>query len=258
MFVLKILLNTGREVVKMIWNAASTTIIAPRNIQNSRDKRISFFFSENFFAFFAEIHGVRNYDKRRDELLEFTRLIDFRKRFAGNLSGGMKQKLALACTLIHTPDIIFLDEPTTGVDPVSRRDFWKILSNLLKQNITIVLTTPYLDEAERCHRVGLISNGTVMNVDTPQNLKILLKCQIFEIVPSNTRKASKILSEFDDFQDIQTFGDRLNIILHKENLNISDIENILMKNGIKIISSRIISPSLENIFIALINKKCAE
>ncbi|KAF0146874.1 MAG: ABC-type transport system ATPase component, partial [Ignavibacteria bacterium] len=103
--------------------------------------------------FFADIHGVKHFEERRDELLEFTRLTPFRDRLADKLSGGMKQKLALACTLIHKPKIIFLDEPTTGVDPVSRRDFWKILSNLLKEGITIFMSTPYLDEAERCNRV---------------------------------------------------------------------------------------------------------
>ena len=109
--------------------------------------------------FFAEINKVYDFKKQRDELLEFTRLTPFRDRLAANLSGGMKQKLALACTLIHTPKIIFLDEPTTGVDPVSRRDFWKILQSLLRGGTTIVMSTPYLDEAERCSRVALMNQG---------------------------------------------------------------------------------------------------
>ena len=125
--------------------------------------------------FFAEINGVYNFAQRRDELLEFTRLTPFRRRLAEQLSGGMKQKLALACTLIHTPKIIFLDEPTTGVDPVSRREFWKILSSLLKSNITIIMSTPYLDEAERCTRVGLLNKGSLMVVDSPSNVKKLMK-----------------------------------------------------------------------------------
>src|SRR5690606_25426370 len=107
--------------------------------------------------FFARIHGVNDFRKRREQLLEFTRLAQFRDRLADKLSGGMKQKLALACTLIHTPDIIFLDEPTTGVDPVTRRDFWKLLAELMSEGTTILLTTPYLDEAERCTRVALMS-----------------------------------------------------------------------------------------------------
>src|SRR5436190_18513648 len=106
-------------------------------------------------AFFAEIHGVRDFAARRDRLLELTQLAPFRTRLAERLSGGMKQKLALACTLVHEPDVIVLDEPTTGVDPVSRREFWKLLSEFLSQGITIVMATPYLDEAERCSRVAL-------------------------------------------------------------------------------------------------------
>ena len=104
--------------------------------------------------FFAELHGVREFRSRRDELLEFTRLKPFRARLAQALSGGMKKKLALACTLIHTPALIFLDEPSTGVDPVSRREFWTILSQVREQGVTVFMTTPYLDEAERCHRIA--------------------------------------------------------------------------------------------------------
>ncbi len=125
--------------------------------------------------FFAEIHRVRDFRKRREELLEFTRLTPFRDRLAERLSGGMRQKLALACTLVHTPRLIFLDEPTTGVDPVSRRDFWKILSALLKTGITIVMSTPYLDEAERSSRVGLIAGGRLVAADTPQAVKALMR-----------------------------------------------------------------------------------
>ncbi|MCB0750835.1 MAG: ABC transporter ATP-binding protein, partial [Ignavibacteriae bacterium] len=130
--------------------------------------------------FFAEIHNVKNYKERRNELLTFTRLIDFRDRQAGRLSGGMKQKLALACSLIHKPKILFLDEPTTGVDPVSRRDFWKILSNLAKEEITIFMTTPYLDEAERCNRVALMNKGEIIAVDTPNNIKESIGKKVIE------------------------------------------------------------------------------
>ena len=122
--------------------------------------------------FFADIHDVKDYKTRRDELLEFTRLSPFRNRLAENLSGGMKQKLALACALIHKPQIIFLDEPTTGVDPVSRRDFWKILSSLLKEGITIFMSTPYLDEAERCNRVAMMNKGEIIARHTRNNYKL--------------------------------------------------------------------------------------
>ena len=143
--------------------------------------------------FFAEIHHVAEFRKRREELLEFTRLTPFRSRFAENLSGGMKQKLALACTLIHTPEVIFLDEPTAGVDPVSRRDFWKILSRLLKTGITIFMTTPYLDEAERCSRVAMMNEGRILVADTPQNLKTLMKDVLVELVCPDIRSAFALL-----------------------------------------------------------------
>jgi ABC-2 type transport system ATP-binding protein len=122
-------------------------------------------------AFFAEIHGVRQYGRRRDQLLDLTQLTPFRARLADRLSGGMKQKLALACTLVHEPELILLDEPTTGVDPVSRREFWKLLSEFLSAGITIVMSTPYLDEAERCSRVALLHDGRLLACDEPATLR---------------------------------------------------------------------------------------
>ena len=122
-------------------------------------------------AFFAEIHGVCDYRQRRDQLLEMTQMTSFRARLADRLSGGMKQKLALACTLVHEPALIVLDEPTTGVDPVSRREFWKLLSEFLSGGITILMSTPYLDEAERCSRVALMHEGRVLACDEPSRLR---------------------------------------------------------------------------------------
>ena len=122
-------------------------------------------------AFFAEIHGVTDFRARRDRLLDMTQLTPFRSRLADQLSGGMKQKLALACTLVHEPQVILLDEPTTGVDPVSRREFWKLLSQFLAQGITIVMSTPYLDEAERCTRIVLLHEGQVLALDEPGALR---------------------------------------------------------------------------------------
>lgn len=202
--------------------------------------------------FFAEIHQVNDYKQRREELLEFTRLTPFRTRFADRLSGGMKQKLALVCTLIHTPQILFLDEPTTGVDPVSRRDFWKILSNLLKTGITIVMTTPYLDEAERCTRVGLMNKGSLMVVDTPQNVKAFMKGTIIEIVCGQIRKAFNVLKESSEVIEVQAFGDRLNIVVQDKEKDFLLIQNELRSEGIDIVDWRVIPPSLENVFISLI------
>jgi ABC-2 type transport system ATP-binding protein len=125
-------------------------------------------------AFFAEVHGVRGYRPRRDQLLEMTQLAPFRGRLADRLSGGMKQKLALVCTLVHEPELLLLDEPTTGVDPVSRREFWKLLSEFLAQGITILMSTPYLDEAERCTRVALLHEGRLLACDDPSRLRAAL------------------------------------------------------------------------------------
>jgi ABC-2 type transport system ATP-binding protein len=122
-------------------------------------------------AFFAEVHGVRGWQPRRDELLAMLRLKEFRHRLAERLSGGMKQKLALACTLIHTPELLVLDEPTTGLDPVSRRDFWKLLVGLQRDGLTILLTTPYMDEAERCQRVALLDHGRLLAQGPPAELR---------------------------------------------------------------------------------------
>ena len=203
--------------------------------------------------FFADIHGVKNFEDRRNELLEFTRLTPFRDRLADKLSGGMKQKLALACTLIHKPKIIFLDEPTTGVDPVSRRDFWKILSDLQKDGITIFMTTPYLDEAERCNRIALMNNGEIISWDTPKNVKASLKAQIVEIVCSPIREAYNIIKAKTGFE-VQMYGDRLNVALQSFDNDYTGLEKLLVENKIQIVDKRIITPSLENVFIHLISK----
>jgi ABC-2 type transport system ATP-binding protein len=203
--------------------------------------------------FFADIHGVKNYEERRNELLEFTRLTPFRTRLADNLSGGMKQKLALACSLIHKPEIIFLDEPTTGVDPVSRRDFWKILSSLTKEGITIFMSTPYLDEAERCNRVALMNKGEIMSIDEPRSIKESINKEIIEIVSPQAREAYKLVQQ-NISNEVQLFGDRINVVVDSYEKEYSDIEELLKQNGVTIESSRSISPSLENVFIHLVKE----
>src|SRR5437899_8866418 len=144
-------------------------------------------------AFFAEIHGVRDYAARRDRLLGMTQLTPFRSRLADRLSGGMRQKLALACTLVHEPALIVLDEPTTGVDPVSRREFWKLLSDFLSQGITIVMATPYLDEAERCSRVALLHDGRLLACDRPGALRLTLSGALYEVVVREHRRVPDAL-----------------------------------------------------------------
>ena len=207
--------------------------------------------------FFAEIHGVRNYHARRNELLEFTRLTPFRDRFAEKLSGGMKQKLALACTLIHTPEVIFLDEPTTGVDPVSRRDFWKVLSSLQKSGITILMTTPYLDEAERCNRVALMNDGRILMTDTPQGLKKVMKGEIVEIISADIRRVFSLLKGSTLVQEVQAFGDRVNVLVQHADKEMPGVTDLLRSEGITITGWRTVEPSLENVFISLLSEQHA-
>lgn len=201
--------------------------------------------------FFADLHNVRDYKKRRDELLEFTRLTNFRDRLADKLSGGMKQKLALASALIHKPKILFLDEPTTGVDPVSRRDFWKILSSLTKEGITIFMTTPYLDEAERCNRVAMMNRGEIIALDKPAEIKKSINKQVIEVVCSPSRKAYEILK---DKYESQMFGDRINIVVDDYEKDFQAIEELLNKNEITVLDNRSVTPSLENVFMYLIKE----
>ena len=203
--------------------------------------------------FLADIHGLKDFKKRRDELLQFTRLTNFRKFLAGKLSGGMKQKLALACTLIYRPRIIFLDEPTTGVDPVSRREFWIILSNLLKEDITIIISTPYMDEAERFNRIAMLDNGKILALDTPNKIKSMMDEIIYEIVCTPVRKAYQILKENPEFE-VQIFGDRLNVGAEEHTDNEMKIRKMLEDNSVEVFDLRIISPSLENAFIHLITE----
>lgn len=202
--------------------------------------------------FFAQINGVYEYRARRDQLLEFTRLAPFRDRLAEQLSGGMRQKLALACTLVHTPRLIFLDEPTTGVDPVSRRDFWSILHSLLARGITIVMSTPYLDEAERCTRVAMMDKGRLMKVDDPVRLKSYMRGEIIEIVCDRVREAARVLRGGLPVREVQIFGDRIHVVVDEAKSVLSPIERLLNAERITIASRRTVPPSLENVYISLL------
>ena len=208
--------------------------------------------------FFAEIHLVRDFRKRRAELLEFTRLTPFRGRLAERLSGGMRQKLALACTLIHTPRLIFLDEPTTGVDPVSRRDFWTILSSLLRSGITIVMATPYMDEAERSSRVGLLGGGRLLALDTPQALKHLMRGTVVEVVCPEIRRAFLVLKGLAEVREVQLFGDRLNVVVDDPEKGIPLLEAALIREGIPVLQKRLLPPTLENVFISVTERSALE
>jgi len=166
--------------------------------------------------FYADIYGLPRKGRETiiEQLLSFSNLTPFAKRKAGNLSGGMKQKLGLACALVHTPKVLFLDEPTNGVDPVSRRDFWRILYNLLKEGVAIFVSTAYLDEADRCNRVGLIHNGKLLACDTPENLKKLMQGTILEIRTAEPRNAARLLRERLGDVAVSLFGDKVHLVSH--------------------------------------------
>jgi ABC-2 type transport system ATP-binding protein len=205
-------------------------------------------------AFFAEIHNRRDFHARRDRLLDMTQLTPFRGRLADRLSGGMKQKLALACTLVHEPALIVLDEPTTGVDPVSRREFWKLLSEFLAQGLTIVMSTPYLDEAERCSRVALMSGGHLLALDRPQALSASLPGQMFEVIVTEPAKAAAISREAG-VEDVQIFGSRAHVrMADRAGATAGSLQTALEAAGLTVSSVRPIHTTLEDVFISRLNE----
>ncbi len=203
--------------------------------------------------FYADLYEVPAKERppRLERLLGFSNLTPFKDRPAGKLSGGMKQKLGLACSLIHTPEVLFLDEPTNGVDPVSRRDFWKILYGLLKEGVTIFLSTAYLDEAERCSRIGLLHKGRSLVQDTPSNVKRSLGFPLFEVWMDDARSAQTIAVSIPGVKAVSIYGDKLHITL--ENSELVDLVIQKLANaGIRIKDQRPILPSLEDVFIAMV------
>lgn len=209
--------------------------------------------SENL-DFFADVFQVRGKERRErtERLLHFARLTEFRKRRAAKLSGGMQKKLALACTLIHEPEIIFLDEPTTGVDPVSRREFWEILTDLHVQGITIFVSTPYMDEAERCSRVGLMYAGKIIVCDTPDKIKSLVSGELVEVRTSDLRAAVRVVAGVEGVLEVQTYGDRLHVFVDNAAARQDSLLGALASAGIEISSLRQTRPGMEEAFISLV------
>ena len=203
--------------------------------------------------FFADLHGVADYRHRRDELLAFTRLTPFRTRLAEALSGGMKKKLALTCALIHTPEILFLDEPSTGVDPVSRGEFWNILSGILAQGITVVMTTPYLDEAERCHRIGLMHRGALIRSGSPEDIKRELPGQMYAVSGVSLPDVYHALKSKWAATALVRYGDRLHFHVTKGDTELDAAKQWLREQGLTTAVFTPIAPSLEDVFVALMS-----
>jgi ABC-2 type transport system ATP-binding protein len=208
-------------------------------------------------AFYADIFQVnrRVRRERKRRLLSFARLTEFRSRRAAHLSGGMQKKLALACTLIHQPEIIFLDEPTTGVDPVSRREFWDILTELHLEGVTLFVSTPYMDEAERCSRVALMFEGQVIICDEPANIKSLVEGELLELRPDRLREASRIVQALPGVLEVQTYGDLLHIFVDDAYGRMPAIGDKLKEAGIVVQNMRETRPRMEEAFISLIRAR---
>jgi len=201
--------------------------------------------------FYADLFGVTptDRDKLLPDLLRMTRMEPFRARRAGLLSGGMKQKLALMCTLLHRPEILFLDEPTNGVDPVSRRDFWTILYKLVDDGITVFVTTAYLDEAERCNRIGLMDRGRLIRYDAPDKLKSGMAEECYEVRAPQQRAAKAVLRSAQGVISVEPSGPVLHLFLDPAKTSVDALRMNLPEAEF-----RRIVPTLEDVFIALVQK----
>ena len=209
--------------------------------------------------FFADIFDVREPERsqRIERLLRFAGLEEFTGRRAAYLSGGMKQKLALACALLHQPPILLLDEPTTGVDPVSRREFWQILTELHLAGVTLVVTTPYMDEAERCTRVGLMYQGRLMVCDTPARIRQMIEGEVIELQVGAFRQARLLLQDAPGVVEVQTYGEMLHLIVDNAEERMPAIAARLEEAGIPVLSMRRTRARMEEAFISLIRRQNA-
>jgi ABC-2 type transport system ATP-binding protein len=205
-------------------------------------------------AFFADIFDVRGEIRRERvrRLMAFARLTEFEDRRAAHLSGGMQKKLALACTLIHEPKILLLDEPTTGVDPVSRREFWDILTDLYMTGTTIVISTPYMDEADRCSRVGLMYRGRMVICDEPREIRRRVEGEVIELRPEDWRQATKLILDLPGVLEVQTYGETLHVFLDSVEKRLPMIEATLKDAGVAYRGLRIAPARMEEAFISLI------
>jgi len=201
--------------------------------------------------FYADLFGVKRAEREQQEaqLLEAAGMSEFRKRLAGKLSGGMKQKLGLVCALIHTPEVILLDEPTNGVDPVSRRDFWRILYTLLDQGVTILTTTSYLDEAERCHRIALLHEGRILFCDTPARLKQNLPGAVLSVVTEDPRTVRDLLADSEGISSMMIVGDGLHLIVHDAAGMIPQLRSKIQAADVRFETIEQVAPTIEDLFV---------
>lgn len=211
---------------------------------------------EENLAFFADVYGVRGKQRRQrtERLLRFAQLTEFKQRRAVHLSGGMQKKLALACTLIHQPEVLLLDEPTTGVDPVSRREFWEILTELHLAGTTIVISTPYMDEAERCQRVGLLYDGRLMMCDEPRRIRSLTPGELIEFHAHDWQRAQQAVAGLPGVLEVQTYGDVMRVFLDSADRRLPSVEAALRQKGIGYSGLRQKLAGMEEAFVSLIRQ----
>ena len=209
---------------------------------------------EENLEFFASIFNTtiaENYHLIKDIYIQIE---PFKDRRAGKLSGGMKQKLALCCALIHQPKVLFLDEPTTGVDPVSRKEFWEMLQRLKKQGITIIVATPYMNEAALCDRIALMQNGKILSIETPENISNSYPDLLFELKAGRTANVLRALETFDQKKNVYAYGEFVHLTIDQnENFNPSTIEDYLIKEGFENIEINPIKASIEDSFIRILS-----
>ncbi len=207
--------------------------------------------------FYADLFEIqpRERERRAQRLLAASGMSEFRSRLAGQLSGGMKQKLGLACALVHTPQILLLDEPTTGVDPVSRRDFWRILYGLREEGVTIVISTAYLDEAERCNRLALLHGGRVLYCDTPAALKRRMPGALIVVASPDARKARTIIATVQGVGSTILVGDGVHAVVDDAGLRIPEFGAALRRAGVAFTDIAVGEPSIEDVFVALLEDR---
>jgi len=200
--------------------------------------------------FYADLFGVRKAERedRATQLLRAAGMSEFRTRIAGKLSGGMKQKLGLVCALIHRPKVILLDEPTTGVDPVSRRDFWRILYELIAEGVAILTSTAYLDEAERCHRVALLHQGKLLFCDTPISLKTRLGKAVLSITSPEPRRVRDSLASAEGISSLMLTGDGIHVVVDNSG-RIREFEGLLKNADVPFDAIRQVTPTVEDLFV---------
>jgi ABC-2 type transport system ATP-binding protein len=205
--------------------------------------------------FYADLFGVKRAEreKRSAQLLQAAGMTKFRSRMAGKLSGGMKQKLGLVCALIHRPRVILLDEPTTGVDPVSRRDFWRILYELIAEGVAILISTAYLDEAERCHRVALLNQGKLLFCDTPANLKARMAKGVLSVSGPEPRSLRTHLEDQPGISSLVLTGDGLHVVVDDAALRVPQFQALLTNAHVPFDSIQQVAPSIEDLFVDAIS-----